>query len=178
MPHQARGRSRFPLGVAIAIVGLFAISSAAVAQMQANPARQSAKPDAATFQLGGLIVTSLQVWAMPAGDKVASGYLKISNNGTAPDRFVGATSDMAGRVDIRQVSMNDGVVKVRSPPDGIEIKPGETVELQSGGYHLLFRHLKWALASCVPFTATLLFENAGRLEVNFSVHGATGCGVY
>ena len=176
MTHQVSGLSRF-LSVAVAMLSFIASTSTTTAQIQ-DRGGQGAKSDATTFKLGDLTVTSPQVWEMPAGDKVAAGYLKISNNGSAPDRLVGATSDMAGRVEIRVVSMNDGVVKVWSPPDGIEINPDETLELKSGGYHLLFKDLKWALASCVPFKATLLFERAGKLDVNFSVKSALGCGLY
>jgi copper(I)-binding protein len=62
---------------------------------------QGARSDAAIFKFGDLTVTSAQIWTLPAGDKVAAGYLKITNTGTAPDRFVSATSDMARRAEIR-----------------------------------------------------------------------------
>jgi hypothetical protein len=74
------------------------------------------------------------------------------------------------------MSMSDGVMKMRPLPNGLEIKPGETVELKSGGYHLMLMDLKQSLKPGDTFTATLQFEKAGPLEVNFSVNalGATG----
>ena len=93
----------------------------------------------------------------------------------AADRFVGAKSDATDHVEIHEMSMSDGVMKMRPLPDGLEIKPGETVELKSGGYHLMFMDLKQPLKQGDTFKATLQFEKAGSLEVNFNVNalGAT-----
>jgi copper(I)-binding protein len=65
---------------------------------------------------------------------------------------------------------------MRPLPNGLEIKPGETVELKSGGYHLMFMDLKQPLKQGETFKAKLQFEKAGSLEVDFSVNalGATG----
>ena len=78
------------------------------------------------------------------------------------------------------MSMTDGVMKMRPLPNGLEIKPGETVELKSGGYHLMFMDIKQPLKAGDTFTATLQFEKAGSLDVNFSVRGlgATTHGLY
>ncbi|MEA2942498.1 MAG: periplasmic copper chaperone [Bradyrhizobium sp.] len=129
----------------------------------------------ATFKLGDLTVTSPWTRATPGGAKIAGGYLKITNNGTSVDRFVGATSEAANHVEIHEMSMNDGVMKMRPLPNGLEIKPGETVELKSGGYHLMFMDLKQPLKQGDTFKATLQFQKAGPLEVSFNVNalGAT-----
>ena len=52
----------------------------------------------------------------------------------------------------------------------MEIKPGETVELKSGGYHLMFMDLKQPLKQGDLFKTTLQFEKAGSLDVNFAVN--------
>jgi copper(I)-binding protein len=169
--------------VATAMLGLIAVHPNAraaalttIAQAQPDPAGQSATTGAATFKLGDLIVTSPWTRATPGGAKIAGGYLKITNNGTAPDRFVGAKSAEADHVEIHEMSMDDGVMKMRPLPDGLEIKPGATVELKSGGYHLMFMDIKQPLKAGDTFKATLQFEKAGPLEVSFNVNalGATG----
>jgi periplasmic copper chaperone A len=181
MTHRSR-RSGFLPSLAIAILGLAAIHPDAhaaemttIAQAQMEHGGQSATSGVATFKLGDLTVTSPWTRATPGGAKIAGGYLKITNNGTAPDRFVGAKSDTSDRVEIHEMSMSDGVMKMRPLPNGLEIKPGETVELKSGGYHLMFMDLKQALKPGDTFKATLQFERAGPLEVNFNVNalGAT-----
>src|ERR1700716_2106967 len=164
------------LGIAAAALGLIAIPAMTQAQMQMAPSGQGAMAVSATFKLGDLTVTSPWTRATPGGAKIAGGYLKITNNGTTPDRFVGVKSESTDHVEIHEMSMSDGVMKMRPLPNGLEIKPGETVELKSGGYHLMFMDLKQPLKQGDTFKATLQFEKAGSLDVNFSVNalGATG----
>jgi hypothetical protein len=163
------------LGIATVVLGLIAIPALTSAQMQKDQSGQGAMAGSATFKLGDLTVTSPWTRATPGGAKIAGGYLKITNNGTSADRFTGAKSDAADRVEIHEMSMSDGVMKMRPVPDGLEIKPGETVELKSGSYHLMFMDLKQPLKQGDTMKATLQFEKAGSLDVNFNVNalGAT-----
>jgi copper(I)-binding protein len=167
MTHQSAGWCRSLLSFAVATLGLIAISSVAIAQ--------GAMAGSATFKLGDLTVTSPWTRATPGGAKIAGGYLKITNSGTSADRFVGATSAASDHAEIHEMSMNDGVMKMRPLLNGLEIKPGETVELKSGGYHLMFMDLKQPLKQGDTFKATLQFQKAGPLEVSFNVNalGAT-----
>ncbi len=186
MAHRSHSRSGFLSSVATAMLGLIAVHTDAraaamtIAQAQIEQGGQGAMAGVATFKLGGLTVTSPWTRATPGGAKIAGGYLKIANNGSSADRFVGARSDASGHVEIHEMSMSDGVMKMRPLPNGLEIKPGETVELKSGGYHLMFMDLKQPLKPDDTFKATLQFEKAGPLEVNFSVRGlgATTGGLY
>ncbi|MDN3571436.1 copper chaperone PCu(A)C, partial [Methylobacterium longum] len=54
---------------------------------------------------------------------------------------------------------------------GLEIKPGETVTLKPGGYHLMFLDLKAPLKKGEPVKGTLSFERAGTVAVEFGVEG-------
>jgi copper(I)-binding protein len=172
MTHRSPRHFRSLLGVATVALGLLAIPPMTLAQ---TPMGQSAMTGSATFKLGDLTVTSPWTRATPGGAKIAGGYLKITNNGSSVDRFTGAKSDAADRVEIHEMSMSDGVMKMRPLPNGVEIKPGETVELKSGGYHLMFMDLKQPLKQGDTLKATLQFEKAGSLDVNFNVNalGAT-----
>jgi periplasmic copper chaperone A len=146
------------------------------AQAQMEQGRQSTMSGVAIFKLGDLTVISPWTRATPGGAKIAGGYLKITNTGSSTDRFVGAKSEPTDHVEIHEMSMSDGVMKMRPLPNGLEIKPGETVELKSGGYHLMFMDIKQPLKPGDTFKATLQFEKAGSLDVNFNVNalGATG----
>jgi len=163
--------------VAIALLGLLAVHPDAraaemttLAQVRMDHGGQGAMTGSATFKLGDLTVTSPWTRATPGGAKIAGGYLKITNNGSSADRFVGAKSDVTGHVEIHEMSMTDGVMKMRPLPNGLEIKPGQTVELKPGGYHLMFMDLKQPLKQGDTFKATLRFEKAGSLDVNFNVN--------
>src|SRR5476651_1946370 len=125
MTRQSPRRYRTLLRVAVAMLGLIAIPAMTAAQMQMDQGGQGAMSGSATFKLGDLTVTSPWTRATPGGAKIAGGYLKITNNGAAADRFVGAKSDAADHVEIHEMSMSDGVMKMRPLPDGLQIKPGE-----------------------------------------------------
>jgi copper(I)-binding protein len=176
MTHRSHRGSGFLLSVAIATLGLVAIDPDArtaemttIAQAKMEHGGQGATSGIATFKLGDLTVTSPWTRATPGGAKIAGGYLKITNNGASADRFLGAKSDMSDRVEIHEMSMSDGVMKMRPLPNGLEIKPGETVELKSGGYHLMFMDLKQPLKQGDTLKARLQFEKAGSLDVDFNV---------
>jgi copper(I)-binding protein len=183
MTHRSLSRNCFLPSVTVAMLGLVAIHPDAraaemttTAQARMDHGGQGAVAGSATFKLGDITVTSPWTRATPGGAKIAGGYLKITNNGRSADRFVGAKSDATDRVEIHEMSMSDGVMKMRPLPNGLEIKPGETVELKSGGYHLMFMDLKQPLRQGDSLKATLQFEKAGTLDVNFNVNalGATG----
>jgi periplasmic copper chaperone A len=63
------------------------------------------------------------------------------------------------------------VMKMRELKDGVEIKPGSTVEFKPGGYHVMFMGLNQQLVQGQSFKATLQFEKAGPVDVNFAIEG-------
>src|SRR5262249_21571426 len=73
-----------------------------------------------------------------------------------------------------EMSMNNGVMKMRPVKGGLEIKPGETVELKPQGLHIMFVGLKKPLAQGDHVKATLVFEKAGKVDVEFDVSGMGG----
>jgi hypothetical protein len=54
---------------------------------------------------------------------------------------------------------------------GLEIKPGQTVELKPGGYHVMLMGLKEQLTQGQHFKATLEFAKAGKVDVDFAIEG-------
>lgn len=155
--------------------------TATVAQAQMDHSQMDHRKMAApksgsdTFKAGDLVVAAPWTRATPGGAKIAGGYLKITNNGKSADRLVSAISAGADRVEIHEMSMTDGVMKMRPLTDGLTIKPGETVELKPGGFHMMFMDIKQPLKQGDKLKATLTFEKAGKLDVSFDVNamGAT-----
>lgn len=130
------------------------------------------------YKAGDLTVSAPWSRATPGGAKIAGGYLKITNTGTSPDRLVSAATVAAGRVEIHEMSMTNGVMQMRPLAEGLTIKPGETVELKPGGLHIMFMDLTQPFKQGDFVKATLQFEKAGKLEVSFSIAaiGATSGG--
>jgi copper(I)-binding protein len=128
------------------------------------------------YQVGTLKIGHPWARATPKGAEVAGGYLKITNTGKEPDRLVGGSAAFAGRLEIHEMSHEGGVMKMRHLPKGIEIKPGETVELKPGSFHLMFMQLKSPLVKDQKPRprGTLVFEKAGAVEVEYAVESVGG----
>ena len=65
--------------------------------------------------------------------------------------------------------MEDGLMKMRPVEGGLEIKPGETVMLKPSGFHVMLVNLKHPLQQGKTVNATLKFENAGTINVEYPV---------
>src|SRR5207244_6428064 len=120
---------------------------------------------------GDLVIT--QVWsrATPGGAKIAGGYLTIENKGTAHDRLIGGSGDFAGKVEVHEMAMNNGVMTMRSLDKGLAIEPGKTVKLAPGGYHLMLMDLKSPLKQGEKVPLVLEFEKAGKVTLSLDVQG-------
>jgi copper(I)-binding protein len=146
---------------------LAAIACAAVlASVLGAPAR------AEEVKAGDLVITEAWTRATPKGAKIGSGYLTIENKGTAPDRLIGGSADIAGSVQVHEMSMDKGVMKMRPLEDGLAIEPGKTVQLAPGAYHLMMLDLKAPLKQGDKVPVTLEFEKAGKVTVSLDVQGA------
>jgi periplasmic copper chaperone A len=123
------------------------------------------------YNIGSINIGHPWARATPKGAAVAGGYLKITNKGTEADRLIGGSAAFAGRVEIHEMSEEGGVMKMRHLPKGIEIKPGETVELKPGSIHVMFMDLKAPLVKDQKPRpkGTLVFEKAGTVEVEYAV---------
>jgi copper(I)-binding protein len=52
---------------------------------------------------------------------------------------------------------------------GLEIKPGETVELTPAGMHIMFEGLRAPLIEAGRVQGTLVFEKAGSIDVDYAI---------
>jgi copper(I)-binding protein len=126
---------------------------------------------AADFSVGALKIHDPWSRATPKGAPVGGGYLTITNTGTTPDRLIGGSTAVSKGFEIHEMTMDKGVMKMRMMPNGLEIKPGETVTFKPSGYHLMFTGLKSQLSKGEHVDATLKFEKAGEVKVQFDVAG-------
>ena len=60
-------------------------------------------------------------------------------------------------------------MKMRPVEGGLEIKPGQTITLKPGGFHVMFVDLKHPLEQGKTVKATLKFDNAGTVDVEYPV---------
>jgi len=131
----------------------------------------TAPVQAQEVRAGDLVITQAWSRATPGGAKIAGGYLTIENKGTSPDRLVGGSGDVAGKVEIHEMAMNNGVMTMRPLDKGLTIEPGKTVKLAPGGYHLMLMDLKNPLKQGEKVPLTLEFEKAGKVALSLDVQG-------
>ena len=120
---------------------------------------------------GDLVITQAWARATPGGAKVGGGFLTIENKGTVPDKLVGVSAYGAGKIEVHEMVMNEGVMKMRPVEGGLTIDPGKTVKLAPGGLHLMMMDLKSPLKQGDKMPVTLEFEKAGKVAVTLDVQG-------
>ena len=120
---------------------------------------------------GDLVISQAWSRATPGGAKVAGAYLTIENKGSTADRLVSGSADVAGHVEIHEMTMEGGVMKMHALDKGLAIEPGKTVKLAPGGYHVMLEELKGPLKQGDKVPVTLQFEKAGKVTVTLDVQG-------
>jgi periplasmic copper chaperone A len=120
---------------------------------------------------GDLVITQAWSRATPGGAKIGGGYLTIENKGSAPDRLIGGSADVASKIQVHEMAMKNGVMTMRPLDNGLIIEPGKTVKLAPGGYHLMLFDLKSPLKQGDKLPVTLEFEKAGKVKLTLDVQG-------
>jgi hypothetical protein len=111
--------------------------------------------------------------ATAPGAKVAAGYMVIRNKAASADRLIGASSPAAARMETH-VTMRDGDIMRMREVKGYDIPAGGSFELKPGGAHLMFVDIKQPFKEGERIRATLRFEKAGEVNVEFHVGRLTG----
>ena len=89
-------------------------------------------------------------------------------------KLVAAASPVAKIVEIHEMAMDGGVMKMRELAKGLEIKPGETVELKPGSYHVMMMNVSKPFTKGDRVKASLTFERAGKVDIEFAVEAVGG----
>jgi periplasmic copper chaperone A len=118
-----------------------------------------------------------QPWsrATPSGAKTAAVYMTIDNKSGTADRLTGASSDVADKLQIHEMKVENGVMQMREIAGGLPIPANGSAVLKPGGYHVMLIGLKKPLSAGEKFPVTLNFEKAGNISLTVSVQamGAT-----
>jgi periplasmic copper chaperone A len=111
-----------------------------------------------------------------ASAKAAGGFMAITNNGTEPERLIGIETGIAMKSDVHESKVDANGLGTMTAVDAVEIAPGATVNLEHGGYHIMFMGLTGPLTEGEMHKATLIFERAGRVEIEFMIDPPTSAG--
>jgi copper(I)-binding protein len=118
-------------------------------------------------------------WAAPTpgGVTVSAGYVTIENPTGAADTLLAASSPRAERVEVHEMSMDGGVMRMRAVEGGgLAIPAGAAITLAPGGHHLMFYGVTQPFAEGDTIPLTLTFANAGEIALELPVRrdGAAG----
>ena len=114
-------------------------------------------------------VTAERPWtrATPPGAKIGAGFVTLKSAGAA-DRVVGASSPVAGRVEMH-VTLREGEVMRMREVRAFEVPAGGAFELKPGGAHLMLMDLKRPLKKGEKVLLTLKLEKGGELKLEMNV---------
>jgi hypothetical protein len=100
--------------------------------------------------------------------KSTGAFMKLQS--AKPARLVEVRTEAAGRAELHEMAMDGQVMRMRRV-EGIELPAGKTVDLASGGYHVMLFDLKRQLKEGEKVDLTLVVQEAGRKrqEVKLSV---------
>jgi copper(I)-binding protein len=134
---------------------------------------------ATDYNVGPMQITAPWARATPKGATAGAAYMTITNTGKTPDKVSCVTSDASAECQIHTMTMDNGVMQMRPVEGGLEIKPGETVTLKPGGFHMMLVNLKHPLEQGNTVKATLKFDTAGTVDVEYPIAaiGAAAPGV-
>lgn len=124
---------------------------------------------------GNSSITVEQLWARatPAGAKTGAVYMTLDNKSGTADRLTGVSSDVAEKLQIHEMKVDNGVMQMRELAGGLPIPAKGSVVLKPGGYHVMLIGLKKPLTAGEKFPLTLTFEKAGNISLTVPVQ-ATG----
>ena len=104
------------------------------------------------FRAGDIVID--HPYALVGGTSVY--FRTLRNNGSQPDRLLGASSPALGRIEV----LHEG------RPESMELAPGAEARVRHGGpWRLELRELKTPLKLGDTVTVTLRFEHAGEVTV-------------
>lgn len=121
-----------------------------------------------------LVIDHPYALVTPSTAMSGAGYMTIANTGTAPDRLLEVRADFP-RVTLHGTETGAQGMTRMIPVESIEIVPGATVTLAPGGMHVMFMGLDgdpFEEGERIP--ATLVFERAGEIAVEFWVEARDG----
>jgi len=124
-------------------------------------------------------VRAEQPWARATAPRQKVGGAYVTLTSPVDDRLIGASSPVAGRAEVHEMTMDGAVMRMREQTAGIALPAGEPVALAPGGYHIMLVDLQKPLVAGQVIAVQLRFQHAPPmdLEVKVAPIGAQGPGM-
>lgn len=118
---------------------------------------------------GDISVSGAFARATVGAAETGAAYVTISNHGSADDALVGASSSASASVELHEMNMSGGMMRMRAIPR-VAIPAGATVSFSPGGNHLMLIGLNGPLKAGSKISLTLEFEHARAITVQADVN--------
>lgn len=107
--------------------------------------------------------------ASPAA-KSGAAFIVLRNSSDTEDRLIGASSDIAERVELHtHISGDNGVMRMVHVEEGFVLPAGGMIAMRRGAEHVMFMGLNDAMEQGDTVPVTLTFEKAGDIVVEVPV---------
>lgn len=103
----------------------------------------------------------------PNGRQMTGCYIDLTAN--TDDRLVSVTSSRAGRIEIHESKMENGMMVMTELRAGMPLPAGQKVELKPGGNHIMLLGVTQPMVAGQTVDLTLTFEKAPAVEVQAAV---------
>ena len=112
---------------------------------------------------------------MPPVAPTAAAYFVVHNNGSEDDHLVAVSTPVAGKAELHEHVLVDGVMKMQQVQN-VAVPAGGEVAFEPMGYHVMLFDLMQQARDGERFPLTLIFEKAGQVEVEVAVHKEASAG--
>ncbi len=102
----------------------------------------------------------------------AAGYMSIVNDGPDADRLIGVEVGFAEKAMLHISEISADGIATMTHSEGFDIPAGDTLVLEPGSNHLMLMGLVLTLSEGDMLPATLIFEKAGPVKIEFKVDPA------
>ena len=113
-------------------------------------------------------VTVKDAWvrATVAQQKATGAFMQLQSAQDA--KLISAQSPVAGLVEVHEMSMDGGVMKMRAIPS-LALPAGKAVDLKPGGYHVMLMDLKGQVKDGDTVPVTLVVEGKDGKRQNIEI---------
>ncbi len=118
---------------------------------------------------GPAVVTTTDALCRPTprGRAMTGCYLTLT--ASRDDRLVAVSSPVAGKGQIHEMKVANGMMSMAELEDGLPLPAGEAVSLQPGGKHIMLIGLKQPLVEGEMVSLTLTFDHGSPMGIRARV---------
>ena len=121
---------------------------------------------------------SSRPWARTSPKDVTTGVVYFTVTSPDADTLTGASVDptVAGMAQLHETVMDNGSMSMHEV-ESVPLEAGKSVTFAPGGYHLMFIGIAAPFEQGKRVKGTLVFEKAGKVEVEYAVEAIGAMGV-